>query len=84
MKPVTFTGHALEKMRLAQASGFGVNEETVVKTVREPQELIEGYGGRSIAQITLDTEHVLRVVYEEDSEIIIITVYPGRRRRYED
>ena len=71
-------------MRLAQASGFGVNEEIVLKAVRESQELIEGYGGRSIAQITLDTEHVLRVVYEEDGEIIVITVYPGRRRRYED
>ena len=71
-------------MRLAQASGFGVNEEIVLKALQEPQDLIEGYGGRSIAQITLDTEHVLRVVYEEDSEIIIITVYPGRRRRYED
>ena len=84
MKPVNFTDHALEKMRLAQASGFGVNEEIVLKAVREPQGLIEGYGGRSIAQITLDTEHVLRVVYEEDGEIIVITVYPGRPRRYED
>jgi len=30
-------------------------------------------------------EHVLRVVYEEkDNEIVVVTFYPARRERYED
>jgi len=38
-----------------------------------------------IAQKVIDDEHVLRVVYEiEGDEIVIVTFYPGRRKRYED
>lgn len=45
---------------------------------------LEGYGGRKIAQGPLDESRVLRVVYEEKGDdIIIVTFYPGRRQRYE-
>jgi hypothetical protein len=43
-----------------------------------------GYLDRFIAQKKIDETHVLRVVYEETNNIIfIITIYPGRIRRYE-
>ena len=49
-----------------------------------PQKLEQGYGGRAIAQKGLDHDHVLRVVYEEHpDELVIITFYPGRRERYD-
>jgi hypothetical protein len=36
------------------------------------------------AQKNFDETHVLRVVYEKKPEkLLIITVYPGRRSRYE-
>ena len=44
----------------------------------------KGYKGRMVAQKRLDERHVLRVVYEDKPEhILIITLYPGRRERYE-
>jgi hypothetical protein len=37
-----------------------------------------------LAQKALDATHVLRVVYEEaGQDILVITLYPGRRTRYE-
>jgi len=39
---------------------------------------------RLVVQGMLDDKHVLRIVYEESQEEIkIITIYPGRRIRYE-
>ena len=37
---------------------------------------------RVIAQIDVDERHVLRVVFEENDEILVVTLYPGRRGRY--
>ena len=64
--------------------GFDVNEETVVRAIRNPQQVLAGYSGRSIAQVMVDAVYVLRVVYEEREEILIITMYPGRHQRYAD
>ena len=50
----------------------------------EPDNIEKGYKGRLIAQKELDEDHVLRVVYEKEADkIIIITLYPGRKKRYE-
>jgi hypothetical protein len=83
LKPVRFTPHALEKLSLTRRQGFSIDEETVVAAVRKSLAVFPGFSGRLIAQAVLDEEHVLRVVYEEDEEIIVITLYPGRRQRYE-
>ena len=73
----------MEKLELLQEWGFAVDEETVIEAVRHPQQVFSGYLNRAIAQIILDRNHLLRVVYEEGEEITVITIYPGRRRRYE-
>ena len=83
MKPVRFTPHALAKLSLTQRHGFAIDEETIVAAVQKPLAVFPGFSGRLIAQSFLDEEHVLRVVYEEDGEITVITLYPGRRQRYE-
>ena len=67
-----------------QQSRFNVEEETVVRAIRSPLEVFQGYSGRTIAQTDLDEAHVLRVVYEEGQVITVVTLYPGRRRRYEN
>lgn len=52
--------------------------------INAPDKVEQGYGERKIAQRVFDESHVLRVVYEErGDEILVITVYPGRRSRYE-
>ncbi len=46
--------------------------------------LYVGYKERLTAQKGFDNTHVLRVVYESKPEkIYVVTVYPGRRSRYE-
>ena len=51
--------------------------------MNHPQRIAEGYKGRKIAQKELDLDHVLRVIYEEHAnEIVIVTFYPGRKERY--
>ena len=51
--------------------------------IRQPEYVVAGYGDRFIAQVSLDEEHVLRVVDEENDEVIVVTVCPGRRQRFE-
>ena len=52
----------------------------------EAPEMTEpGYGGRKIAQSTVDESHVLRVVYEDLPDMMrVITFYTGRRGQNED
>ncbi len=83
MKPFRLTNHAREKLLLVQRQGFSVDEETIINIIQESTERFLGYSGRWIAQGTLDEEHVLRVIYEESDEIAVVTLYPGRRERYE-
>ena len=76
---------SLLKIEILRSQGVNLSKELVEDVVRNPDSVAEGYGGRSIAQKRLDETHVARVVYEEFPERIhIITVYPGRRSRYEN
>ena len=68
MRPIRFTAHALEKLRIVRGSGFQIDETTVTEAIRSPQLALHGYGGRSIAQVILDEQHVSRVIYEGDGE----------------
>ena len=74
MKPVRFTSHALAKLSLTRRSGFAVDEETVAAAVQKPLAVHPGLSGRLIAQTFLDEEHGLRVVYEENDEITVVTL----------
>ena len=84
MKPIRFTAHAQQKLELIGAVGFSADQRTVEEIIRHPHSLDHGRSGRLIAQGLLDETHVLRVVYEEGSDhIAVVTLYPGRRSRYE-
>jgi len=40
---------------------------------------------RKIAQKQVNSKHLIRVVYEEKGDdVVIITFYPARRKRYEN
>ena len=84
MKPVRWSSHALEKLKMLREWGFALDERSIEEAVLNPDEVFPGYLGRRIAQSVLDEFHILRVVYEEGEEIVIITFYPARRGRYED
>lgn len=79
-----FSQHARLKFRVLAEHGIDLQEELVLGIVRNPDAVFDGYGGRTVAQGPLDERRVLRVVYEErENDIVIVTFYPGRRERYE-
>lgn len=81
---IRFSLHATLKFSVLRGHGLDISERQVVRTVLQPANLSMGYAGRKVAQGPLDEERVLRVVYEETpEEIVIVTFYPGRRTRYE-
>jgi len=81
-KRISFTLHAEDKLlRLAR---MGITREKVLEAIRAPEKIFKGYYGRKVAQNVFSSDMVLRVVFEEtEDEIIVITIYPAERRRYE-
>jgi len=79
---IMLSPHAEEKLR--RLTEVGITKEKVMETILRPDKVEPSYYGRKIAQSTLTDELVLRVVFEErDKNILVITIYPGERRRYE-
>jgi len=84
MKEVRLSDHAQLKMEVLANHGVIIDADIVIETVRSPDKLETGEDDKLIAQKRLDENLVLRVVYREFSTfILIITLYPGRRSRYE-
>jgi len=80
-REIVFTSHAEEK--LSRLTGIGVTKEKVIDVVLNPDRVFPGYYGRKMAQSPLSDTLVLRVVYEEkDNKVVVVTVYPGERERY--
>jgi hypothetical protein len=80
---IRLSRHAIEKLSLLNSHGLKVRRKLVELTVLEPERVVVGVGGRSIAEKRLDEQHVLRVVFvREESQIRVITMYPTRRGRY--
>ena len=81
-KPIILSPHAKEKLKRLVL--IGVTADKAVKTIKQPESLTSGYFGRKIAQSPLTDELLLRVIYEEtDNSILVITLYPAKRQRYE-
>lgn len=81
---VEFSPHSLLKIEILRSHSFNLSKEIVEDVIRFPDKIEVGYKDRLIAQRNLDDTHILRVVYEiKQEKNLIITVYPGRRSRYE-
>jgi hypothetical protein len=84
MKEIRWSDHAQLKLEVLASHGLVVQSDFVVEVVRSPDKLETGEEDKLIAQKGLDERRVLRVVYREfKAFILIITLYPGRRSRYE-
>ena len=78
------SNHAQIKIELLKNHGMVIAEDFVNNAVLKPDKVEKGYKERLIAQKKMDRDHVVRIVYEEhDDYFLVITVYPGRRDRYE-
>ncbi len=83
-KAIFFTRHAELKLLLLSKHGFKVTKQEIRDLLRRPSRIRAGYGRRKIAERPITSDHILRVVFEElSSELKVITMYPGRRDRYE-
>lgn len=81
---IEFSKHSLLKIDILKSHGIGITKEKIEEIIKTPDKIELGYKERLIAQKVIDEIHVLRVVYESSSEkIYVVTVYPGRRLRYE-
>lgn len=81
---IDFSLHSLLKIDILKAHGIAITKAIVEDIVRNPDRIDVGYKERLIAQKGFDDTRVLRVVYESQTEkIYVVTVYPGRRSRYE-
>lgn len=85
MKKIKFSQHLLDKIKILEKHNIVVNKEMIKKIILKPQQLEKGYKGRLVVQGDFDEDHVLRIVYEEINKdtIFVITLYPGRKERYE-
>ncbi len=83
MKNIVFTQHAINKLEILISHKFIISKEVIENSAFNPDRVESRYKNRLIAQKELDSDHVLRIVYEEtEKEIRIITFYPGRKERY--
>lgn len=72
------------KIEVLASHDVTIDPNFVIETVRSPDCLEAKEEGKQLAQKRLGENLVLRVIYREFSTfILIITLYPGRRDRYE-
>jgi YD repeat-containing protein len=53
----------------------------VTQAVMKPDEVVKGHHERKVAH-KLVNGHVLRVIYDENDFVTVVTVYIARRERY--
>ena len=79
-----FTKHANEKFARVKKAGFPLTSDQVEKTIIHPSKIEAKPDGTFIATKILGSIYILRVVYREQDDImVIITFYPARRVDYE-
>lgn len=85
MKKIKFCGHAELKFQILKRHGIHFTKAQIVEIVSNPDKIIEAEKSRRIAQKTMNAHQLIRVIFEETRDsIIVITFYPARRSRYED
>jgi len=84
MKEIRISDHAQQKIKILANHEINLNIDFILETVRSPDLIETGENDKKIAQKCLNEKLVLKVVYREFAAfILIITLYPGRRSRYE-
>jgi uncharacterized DUF497 family protein len=81
---IYFTKHANEKFEILKRHKFSISKKQILKIITKPDKIDYSRRPLLIAQGKFDTNHVLRVVYKQERDIIkVITFYPGRSKQYE-
>lgn len=69
-KPIDFSPHAKEKLK--RMTKVRITEAKVFAAIQNPESLKSGYFGRKIAQSPLTNDLLLRVIYEETDNNILV------------
>ena len=84
MKDIRFSEHAQLKLDILASHDISIDSDFAIATVQSPDKLEIEAEDKQIAQKRLNDKLVLRVVYREfEAFILIVTLYSGRRSRYE-
>ena len=67
MSKIIFSYHSIEKIKMLKEHGFFVNKSSIINVVRNPDEILDGYKGRKIAQKNINNKHILRIVFTEEN-----------------
>lgn len=82
---VVFSSHAESKFDILKQHGFDISKTVIIAALERPDKVEPGYRGRKIAQMVLDEEHVIRIIFEDFNDTLkVVTFWPARRERYED
>jgi hypothetical protein len=82
---IHFTRHANDKFAVLKRHGVVVGRELILRILKKPDNIDYSRLPLFIAQGAFDTEHVLRVVFKQEGEdVVIITFYPARKIKYEE
>lgn len=78
-----FTRHAKQKLLLHKKYGFHITRRMVHDAVLQPIRVDTRPDGTLVANASLDEKLIIRVAHRYEGDIIvIITVYPGRKKAY--
>lgn len=82
---IAFTKHAEKKFKELPLLNITVKKADIIKAIKNPDYIdVESDKPKIIVHGPLNSKHIVRVVYKQESGIItVITFYPARRKRYE-
>ena len=81
---IRFTKHALDKFSVLRRGGIVVSRARILHILEHPDLVDYRRLPLYIAQGSLDTRRILRVVYtQKGATIVVITFYPGLKSQYE-
>jgi hypothetical protein len=82
---IEYTTHTETKIKVLKRYGINYSKSQIEDVINNPENVEDTIKNRKIAQKGVNTDHLIRVIFEkEDNKVKVITFYPARRKRYED
>ena len=82
---IKYTSHATQKFVILKRYGIDYSKSRIEEVLLNPDKVEDSIKNRKIAQKQVNSKHLIRVIFEEkNNDMVIITFYPARRKRYED
>lgn len=81
---IVFTKHVYDKIELLKERGWIITETKIKNAIKKPRWRGVSRHGQATAMVLADKNHVLRVIFNKESDTIkVVTIHITRRGRYE-